>query len=183
MSTPPVPTFRLRFDPSEVMRWSASYYYADDTGPVAAGSSARERGWYTRDEFLTVTDWKTDRQKSRTRRNSAAAIEDATRLALSTIDERLRIGVLTQLQGVQMPVASVLLHLAHRDPYPILDYRAIWSLGVDRQPSYYSFEFWWAYTQTCRALADQVGVDVRTLDRALWQYSRDNQGLGDGGQP
>jgi hypothetical protein len=85
--------------------------------------------------------------------------------------------VLTQLQGVLIPVASVLLHLAHRDPYPILDVRALWSLGVDEQPSYYSFELWWAYTETCRALASQAGVDMRTLDRALWQYSRDRQGI------
>ena len=46
-----------------------------------------------------------------------------------------------------MPTASVPLHLAHRDPQPILDFRALWSLGVDKQPSYYSFELWERYVQ------------------------------------
>ena len=77
-----------------------------------------------------------------------------------------------------MPTASVLLHLAHRDPYPILDVRAIWSLGVEKQPSSYSFEFWWAYTAKCRSLAMEAGIPMRVLDRALWQFSRENQSSG-----
>ena len=36
-------------------------------------------------------------------------------------EERLRIGVLLPLDGIDWPTASVLLHLAHRDRYPILD--------------------------------------------------------------
>lgn len=175
MRAPVVPEFRLRFSLSEVERWSTLYDYEDDDAVIAAGGQARQRGWFTRGEFLTITDWKTSRSKSRVRRNSAAAIKDATRLALSTSDERLRIGVLTLLQGVEMPTASVLLHLAHPDPYPILDVRAIWSLGVEQQPSYYPFEFWMAYTETCRALAKEAGASMRTLDRALWQYSNEMQ--------
>ena len=166
-----VPDFQLRFPIADIARWANRYEFEDDGTVMACGATARDRGWYTQDEFLTITDWKTDRQKSRTRRNSASAIEDATRLALTTTDERLRIGVLTLLQGVDYPVASVFLHLAHRDPYPILDRRAIWSLGVDEQPSYYSFEFWWAYSLKCRALADEAGVEMRVLDRALGQGS------------
>ena len=96
-------------------------------------------------------------------------------MALATSEERLRIGVLTLLEGVELPTASVLLHLAHPDPYPILDVRAIWSLGIDKQPSYYPFEFWMAYTEACRALAREAGVSMRTLDRALWQYSSEMQ--------
>ena len=88
---------------------------------------------------------------------------------------RLRIGVLTLLDGVQMPTASVLLHLAHRDPYPIIDYRALWSLGVDAPPTPYSFAFWEAYTRACRSLARAANVSMRTLDRALWQYSKERQ--------
>ena len=178
MRAPVVPEFRLRFSLSEVERWAARYEYEDDDAVIAAGAEARQRGWYTRAEFLTVTDWKTSRSKSRVRRNSAAAIKDATRMALATSDERLRIGVLTLLQGVEMPTASVLLHLAHLDPYPILDVRAIWSLGVEQQPSYYPFEFWMAYTVACRALAREAGVDMRALDRALWQYSSQTQRIG-----
>ena len=108
MKTPTVPEFTLRLPIAKVPHWADRYDYEDDTEVIAAGESARERGWYTRDEFLTITDWKTNRSQTRVRRNTAAAIEDATKLALATADERLRIGVLTLLQGVEMPAASVL---------------------------------------------------------------------------
>ena len=88
--------------------------------------------------------------------------------------ERLRIGALRCLSGVEWPTASVLLHLAHKEHYPILDFRALWSLGFDKPPAY-TFDFWKKYVQTCRRLAKQQGVDMRTLDRALWQYSKENQ--------
>jgi hypothetical protein len=71
-------------------------------------------------------------------------------------------------------MASVILHWGCHEPYPILDYRALWSLGIDSPPAY-NFNFWWAYTQQCRGLAAQAGVSMRTLDRALWQYSKENQ--------
>ena len=58
--------------------------------------------------------------------------------------------------------------------YPIIDYRALWSLGVTDPPPY-TFDFWWAYTEHCRALAKKYRASMRVLDRALWQYSKENQ--------
>lgn len=176
------PKFRLRFPTSEVVYWAARYAYADDSEVEEIGSEAGRRGWYTRDQFLTVTRWKTKRSRSRCERNDEPTIVELTRLALSTPDERQRIESLTQLHGVQFPTASVLLHLAHRDRYPIIDYRALWSLGIETSPASYSFGFWWAYTEVCRSLADAADVPMRTLDRALWQYSKERQVPGSGGQ-
>jgi hypothetical protein len=76
---------------------------------------------------------------------------------------------------VAFPTASVLLHFAHRDRFPILDFRALWSLGIDEPPTAYTFEFWSAYTRECRSLAEAAEVSMRTLDRALWQYSKEQQ--------
>jgi len=173
---PSVPEFRLRFPISKVRFWAKRYSYTDDSEVEAIGESAGKRGWYTRDEFLSVSLWKTDRSKSRCAKNSASTVEEVTEVALRASDERLRIGALTVLQGVEMPTASVLLHLALQT-YPIIDYRALWSLGIDPPPAYYSFEFWWKYTRACRALADEAGVSMRTLDRALWQYSKEHQSI------
>ena len=58
--------------------------------------------------------------------------------------------------------------------YPIIDFRALWSLG-SAMPTYVSFEFWWAYVTCCRRLAADAGVSVRDLDKALWAYSEANQ--------
>jgi hypothetical protein len=87
-----------------------------------------------------------------------------TRTALATPDDRLRIEVLRLLRGVDWPTASVILHFAHTDRYPILDFRALWSLGADDPPAY-GYELWAAYTMACRRLADQCRVSMRTLDR------------------
>jgi hypothetical protein len=32
-----------------------------------------------------------------------------------------------------------------------------------------------AYTEACRALAEDAGASMRTLDRAFWQYSSEMQ--------
>ena len=167
--------FRLRFPLSEVLYWASRYAYADDAEVEAIGDRARERGWFTRDEFLTVARWKSPRSRKRCEENDASVVKDITQRALSSPDERQRIEIFTQLRGVEFPTASVLLHLAHRDPYPVIDYRAVWSLGVESPPATHSFAFWWAYTQACRSLAMDAGVRMRTFDRAMWQFSKEHQ--------
>ena len=78
------------------------------------------------------------------------------------------------LDGVSWPTASVILHFFHRRRYPILDFRALWSVGLE-PPVQYGFNFWWDYVQYCRILARESRVDMRTLDRPLWQYSKERQ--------
>ena len=97
-----------------------------------------------------------------------------TSTALSTQNERLKIEVLTLLCGVEWPTASVILHFCANDRYPILDFRAMWSLSVD-VPKAYDFDFWWGYVQYARHLADETRMTMRTIDRALWQFSKENQ--------
>jgi hypothetical protein len=67
----------------------------------------------------------------------------------------------------------VFLHFFHPDPYPILDIRALEALGI-KKPAVYTFEFWYKYVTFTRQLAKESGVDMRTLDKALWQWSKDN---------
>jgi hypothetical protein len=58
--------------------------------------------------------------------------------------------------------------------YPILDVRALWSLGFSRPPAY-TFGFWSEYVAFTRSEARRLGVSMRELDRALWQYSKERQ--------
>jgi hypothetical protein len=114
------------------------------------------------------------RTQPRCASNSSEFIRDVTQCALSTPSERLRIEVLTLLNGVSWRTASVILHFFHRDLYPIVDFRAVWSVHGS-VPSQYHYEYWWKYTKFCRDVARQAGASMRTLDRALWQYSKENQ--------
>ena len=79
---------------------------------------------------------------------------------------------LLTLTGVGVPTASTLLYFAFPDGYPILDVRALESLGVEAR-SQYPVSFWLAYLSACRELAARCGVDLRTLDKALWQHSKE----------
>ena len=173
--------YKLRFDVGEVEALAQSYLSKtldaqEEHIEKAIGPAVRERGWYTKDEFLQVCKWKTARSRSRCASNDEQVIVEATRLALKAESERLRIGILTLLRGVSWPTASVLVHFGHPERYPILDYRALSSLSIPEPDSDYTFPFWWDYVQICRELASKCAVSMRTLDRALWQYSKDKDG-------
>ena len=58
---------------------------------------------------------------------------------------------------------------------PILDYRVAWSLGYAKPPNY-TMEFWLGYLEFTRGLAARVGLSIRVVDKALWQYSKERQG-------
>ena len=167
---------KLRFPKTKIHYW-ASLYPVDDDSKIEEmiSPAVRSRGYYTKSELAEVFYWKTPRTIHLVRRNPDDFVEKTTICSLSAIEEKTRIKSLTALNGVGWPTASVLLHFGHRDPYPILDFRALWSLGLDYSPAVYTFHFWWEYVHFCRNLAEKSGVSMRTLDRALWQYSKENQ--------
>jgi hypothetical protein len=167
-----VPRFALQFPPDLIPALAARFPSTDDAGAAAAGRAARERGHYARAEFLLVCEWKTARSRPKVAVNSAAAIRKATRTALTDEDESVRMAALTSLEGVGVPTASTLLHFASPGDYPLLDVRALESLGA-KSRSVYPISFWLEYLDACRRLAREAGVSLRTLDKALWQYSKE----------
>ena len=96
------------------------------------------------------------------------------RTVLGSSDEALNIDLLRLLRGVAWPTASVILHFCDARPYPILDVRVLWSLGYDT-PTRYTMEFWLAYVEYTRGLAERLGVDMRAVDKGLWQYSKERR--------
>lgn len=166
--------FELQFNPSEITAFSARFKYGkpemehrimEEIKPAVAS-----RGYLTFEEFQAICEWKTERSKSRVAKNLPSEVEEISRVSLSTGVERLRIGALCMLEGVEYPTASVILHFLHPAPYPILDFRALESLGIQK-PSVYTFDFWLQYVEVTRKIAKENGVDMRTLDKALWQWS------------
>jgi hypothetical protein len=119
-----------------------------------------------------VCAWKTVRSRPKVAANTEAAVLDATGRALAAVDEATRIASLLELEGVGVPTASTLLYFAFPDDYPILDVRALESLGV-KPRSQYPVRFWLEYLGACREIASGAGVSLRTLDKALWQYSKE----------
>jgi hypothetical protein len=167
-----VPDFDLQFPPEDIEALAARFGDTDDAACAAAGDAARARGHYAREEFLTVCAWKTARSRPRVERNDARVVEQATGVAIGSRDERERMEALVALEGVGVPTASTLLHFAFPAEYPILDVRALQSLG-QRARSVYPVAYWLGYLAACRELAHRHGVSLRTLDKALWQSSKE----------
>jgi hypothetical protein len=168
-----------RFQLSEVPTIAARYSYLHESSVIALVPAVRHQGYLTSDQLFTLCRWKSPRSAGRAGRNSAGFVEEVTRFALSAADERARIESLTLLDAVGYPTASCILHWFHSDPYPIVDFRAIWSLQLSQMPPY-SFDFWQLYFEGWRELLSQVqrvsaSSTPRLFDQALWQYSHENQ--------
>jgi hypothetical protein len=168
--------FRLRFPASSIDRWAGRFSDASDAFiEKEIAPAVRRQGYLTREQFLRIAEWKTVRSRPRCERNEEEYVREVTRAAFATTDERFKIHALRLLEGVEWPTASVILHFCDRGRYPILDVRALWSSGLDGSPSH-AFGLWMAYTGFLRGVAAKAGVSMRTLDKALWQYSKEKQG-------
>lgn len=167
--------FKLRFAEAKIMHWADRYSYpAEAEFENEIAPRAKKRGYLTREEFIELGRWKSPRTQPLVRSNPSDIVEAVTRAALESSHEHVKIGVLRALNGVAWPTASVILHFCDRRAYPILDYRALWSLGYGVPPRY-TLEFWLAYTKFTRDLANRTGHTMRIVDRALWQYSTERQ--------
>jgi hypothetical protein len=167
-----MPDFKLQFAAKEIEALAERFGPSGDTRLLVVGAAVRARGYYTRQEFIEVCAWKTVRSGPKVARNGIAAVRATTRAALAARDEAMRMTTLLKLEGVGVPTASTLLYCAFPDDYPILDVRALESLGVTPR-SQYPVSFWLEYLDVCRRLARTHGVSIRTLDKALWQHSKE----------
>ena len=110
----------LRFPIADLEEWASKYEAHDDwlrrdLRAETAADTAKKHGSMTKEEFLTVTMWKSPRPKHRLEENTADDIKDATHSAFSTTNARVRIGVLMTLRGVSYPMASAILHLVCKE--------------------------------------------------------------------
>jgi hypothetical protein len=165
--------FALQFPIEQVREYARRFPVEDDDPGLALGRVARARGYYTLEEFRTVCRWKSARSAPLVARNAARRVKAATSVGLrESSGEVERMDALRSLDGVGWPTASVLLHLAYPERYPILDWRALHALGVRGRTSY-NQRFWEAYVDEYVRLTQLAGVDGRTLDQALWQWSKE----------
>lgn len=168
--------FTLRFDPQAIEFWAARF--GADTQATQFINEivprTRAQGFLNKNDFVTICEWNSRRPRALYRSNAEDFIREVTRVSFATRHERVRVEILTLLKGVSLATASVLLHFCAPDPYPILDSRSLWSLRA-APPRKLDMDFWLQYVRVTRKLAKQARVDMRTLDRALWQYAKENQ--------
>lgn len=137
-------------------------------------AAAKSQGYLTLNQLHELAQWKSGRRAELVKKNDGGFVREITEFAFKATHEYAKCGALVLLAGVQYPTASVVLHFCVNDNYPILDFRAIWSLGL-QQPSAYTAAYWAEYVDVCRALAREHDITVRELDMALWQFSFEHQ--------
>jgi hypothetical protein len=140
-----------------------------------ARNFVNENGYLNKKTFYEVCRWKSTRQTKRYQENNESDIKEITKFAFSTKSERLRIESLIILSGVQYPTASALLHICFKNKYPILDFRALWSLSVDISKVIVNYELWSTYCSYCKITSEKYGLDLEAFDQALWTYSKLHQ--------
>ena len=128
-------------------------------------------GHLTRSELLMVGEWKSSRQRAYMIGNDEKTVVVKSHAAF--VDGDIR--PLTDLDGVGLPTASGIMHFVFSKDYPIMDVRTLNTLGIPVESSDISRysdgkKYWRMYKKKCCDWADGYEVDLRTLDRALWQY-------------
>jgi hypothetical protein len=164
--------FALSFPPSELLALADRYGYDSDDDALSSGRKIAA-GDYSIANLKIIIEWKSARVAGLIEQNSDVFVAKVLRFATDKrTSERSAIDTLCGLTGVGIPVASAILTMVYPDKYTIIDFRALEALGVKKGED--TVEFYMQYLQKCRELAQSHDIDLRTLDRALWQWSKEN---------
>jgi hypothetical protein len=143
-----------------------------------AGEAIRN-GDYSLANLEAIVRWKSERavqvlignsnDKIRRALTVAASLESSTETAVKA---------LLDLHGIDIALASAVLAAIFPERYTVLDYRTLEALGHAR----HDVHFYEEYLAFCKRLAESnivrpqselpAPTPLRTLDRALWEWSR-----------
>ena len=135
--------------------------------------AAVNTGYLEREDLVRLGEWKSPgRIRRLLQGNTPKVVKCLTGCVFTEVrDDKERMRILRALRGVDYAMASALLHFAFPNQYPVIDFRALRTLGCYRA---IGERVWSEYVQTCRKLADDHVVSLQVLDRALWTYDLKN---------
>ena len=173
----------LEINRENVIEWSQRYNYrykgtSDEKTEIKLKRLLEKQRYLEQPEFIELCMWKSRRQTKLYKTNQNELVKELTHFSFATKNEEAQIKILMILNGVSWPIASAILHFAFPYKYPILDYRALWSLGWER-PRFYNFKLWQKYCNKITQLSQQIVLPIRVIDKALWEYSKQNQPISD----
>jgi hypothetical protein len=135
----------------------------------------------SRGEFIDICRWKSPRSIRRCERNSASTIARITRKVFATRSEKMKIDLLTSLQGVSVPTASAILTLTDPLKYGVIDIRvwqllyALQSVKKNAGGQGFTFTHWYHYLQILRHHARSLRVPVRLVELTLFKFHQEHQ--------
>jgi hypothetical protein len=166
--------FNLQFAAEDIRSRAARYDFNEDKDAFEAGARV-SGGDFSRANLEAIFEWKTKgRGRSRLTKNNDGEIADALKLAIEAKTPRAAVAVLTGLSGVDVPVASAILATAKPNVHTIIDWRTLHALDV--YASKVTIKLYLSYLRHCKEIAAKNEVTLRELDRAMWQWSKE-QGI------
>ena len=139
---------------------------------VERETDGRAIGHLTRNELLKIGRWKSSGRRNDHHVMSNREIDVIERSHRAFADEDYRHLIRPApkgLKGVGLRTDTAIMHFAFPKKYPIIDENALLTLGIEHV-SHYGSTLWRKYRNRCLEWAEKYTVDLRTLDRALWQY-------------
>ena len=135
--------------------------------------SVEDKGYLTKCELMEMARWKRQTLPSQMVNNPVGHVEKITAAAFRPGDDWEKLEKLIDIDGVGQPVASAILHLYDEGDYPIFDPHALYSIRIKKKDVEGDKKFWKEYVKFCREKADCHDVCMRTLDRALYKFSKE----------
>jgi len=161
-------------------RSSGSYDQVEESAIRAWLSKVGEPKYLNKEYFVRLGRWKTKRQTPRYEENDEDEVEEKTRAAYLASDKLVKLNTLRGakggLRGVGVAVAATILHYLQPDEFAIFDYHVRntlnmaghWSREIDDD----SDEAWLDYLGVMHQLSGDLGVSLRTLDKALFAFDK-----------
>lgn len=155
--------------------------WPDTAALVKEFREVKKRGWLTKNDLVKVCYWKSPRAIHYINSNSPKAIKETTALALSSRNEKVKISLLTTLNGVSVPMASSLLTLVNPQRYGVMDIR-VWELlyrhGIvttNAKASGFKHEEWLQLLDVLRYFSKKLNVSARDVERTLFLIHKKQQ--------
>jgi len=106
---------KIRFPESEIEMWASKYDYPrEETDLMNLCANIRKAGYISKNELHLIAKWKSPRSAGHIEKNSEDYIKEITGWSFSATEERSKVEILTLLNGVKWPSASVILHLFNK---------------------------------------------------------------------
>jgi len=138
-------------------------------------SVVKQQRYLTKKQLIKICNWKSPRAIQLIKSNSADKIKSTTTKVFGTRSEREKLSLLTELQGVSVPMASAILMLTNPKNYGVIDIR-VWQLlykmkSVNNRPSGIGFNFkhWYRFLMIIRYYAKLYKVSARTIERTFFE--------------
>ena len=184
-----VDSLRLQIPKSSLKKFADRFSFADGDPLSELGRPYRTQGYLTRDQADRIVQWKVGQRDAGRfcKENEDKDVRSSTNLAILaashfTDNPERAANCLINLKRVHYPVASAILTALNPDEFGIIDKR-VWSAlykltgmkKFDRgKRTLFKPDEFHLYICILRRWRDIEGVSPRLIDKALWQFDKEN---------